>query len=107
MNRLIHILSQVGISCKPYGSFASQLSLPDSDLDVSVDSSVLNFFSMESANNRNQIILVLQFIANILKSYYWINDFQLYDRAKVPLLTFVISFVIKTADASQHFELRP
>jgi DNA polymerase sigma len=46
LNRLTHILSQVGVVCKPYGSFASQLSLPDSDLDLSIDSSVLNFFSL-------------------------------------------------------------
>ena len=47
LHRLIHVFLQAGLVCRPYGSFVSQLSLPDSDLDVSIDSSVLNFFSFE------------------------------------------------------------
>lgn len=96
LNRLVHILGKIGLVCKPYGSFATQVSLPDSDLDISVDSSVLSFFSFQYLTHRNQVILALQYIANTLKMYPWLKDFKLLDRAKVPLLTFVHFCLIRT-----------
>lgn len=83
------MLGKYGLSCKAYGSFANQLSLPDSDLDISVDSTVLGFFSFEYLTSRNQVILALQYICSILKPYPWAGNFTLLDTAKVPLLTFV------------------
>jgi len=50
---------------------------------------VLSFFSLEYLNHRNQVIFALQYIATLLKRFHWIKDFQLLDKAKVPLLTFV------------------
>jgi transposase-like protein len=84
------ILGQYNLVCRPYGSFAVHLSLPDSDLDIQVDSSLLGYFYLDYLSQRKQVIAALDFLQKIFESQDWISETSLFHNARIPLLTFVI-----------------
>jgi DNA polymerase sigma len=64
-------LGGYNLSCKLYGSFACDLTLKDSDLDISIDSSILTFFLSNSQGARDQVVKSLQFLSNIFQNTEW------------------------------------
>ncbi len=75
--------------CRPYGSYAAHLSLPDSDLDVQVDSSLLGYFYLDFLSERDKIVTALDFLKKILEQQSWTSDFNIYSNARIPIITFV------------------
>lgn len=84
---------RLNLVCRAYGSFAVHLSLPDSDLDIQVDSSLLGYFYLDFLSQRKQVIAALDFLKKILESEPWIADLTLLYKARIPLLTFVTLFL--------------
>ena len=69
------MLSQLNLTCRPFGSYAVHLSLPDSDLDIQVDSSLLGYFYLDYLTQRKQVVAALEFLKKVLEPQPWVSGF--------------------------------
>lgn len=95
LNRITFLLAQLNLTCKPFGSYAVRLSLPDSDLDIQVDSSLLGYFYLDYLPQRKQLITSLEFLRKVLEPHQWTSGFELFYNARIPLLTFVHHILLR------------
>jgi hypothetical protein len=51
------------------------LSLPDSDLDIQVDSSLLGYFYLDYLSQRKQVVAALDFLKKVLEPQTWVSGF--------------------------------
>ena len=89
INRVASILEQLHLSFQVYGSYACDLTIPKSDVDICVDPTIVNFFYTSFCSYRDKIIMSLDFLKNAFEKYLWVKNFKLISTATVPVLTFV------------------
>jgi DNA polymerase sigma len=85
-------LNRWGISIKIFGSCATGLALANSDIDLAVDPSILNYFYAVFGSNKEKVSMALCSIMKILENRPWISNIKLITTASVPVLKFVPIF---------------
>lgn len=88
-NRIQYLLSALGISIKIFGSCATGLALANSDIDLAVDPSILNYFYTVFGNGKEKVCMALSWIMKLIEGRSWISNLKLITTATVPILKFV------------------
>ena len=81
-----------------YGSFANGLAVPGSDIDVSVDASIVHYFYGAFCSYREKVIMALTFLKACLEPMGWAGNFNLVTTASVPVLIFEIDLNVVFGD---------
>ena len=89
VNRIGAVLQQLHLSFQVYGSYACGLTIPNSDVDICVDPTIVNFFYASFCSYRDKIIMSLEFLRNAFQKHPWVRKLSLIPAATVPILTFV------------------
>lgn len=88
-NRIQYLLSSWGVSIKIFGSCATGLALANSDIDLAVDPSILNYFYAVFGNNKEKVCMALCSILKMIEGRSWVTNVKLITTATVPILKFV------------------
>jgi hypothetical protein len=94
----MYVFAQHKLSFKVYGSSSCDAALPTSDIDIVVDPSIVDYFFFSYANYKKKIINSLEYLQKVFQKFEWAADFILLPGANIPLLTFVIVFLMQTVN---------
>ena len=89
INRIAAILQELHLSFQVYGSYACGLTIPNSDVDICIDPTIVNFFYASFCSYRDKIVMSLEFLKNAFEKHPWVQKFKFIPTATVPILTFV------------------
>jgi DNA polymerase sigma len=77
------------VSIKIFGSCATGLALANSDIDLAVDLSILNYFYAVFGTTKDKVCMALGNIMKMIENRGWVSNIKLITTASVPILKFV------------------
>jgi DNA polymerase sigma len=82
------------VGIKVFGSCANGIAIKDSDIDIAIDNSIVNYFSY--CKEEDQVVFSLQWLEGILSSFPCMKNVKLIKGASVPIIKL-------TLDTSERF----
>lgn len=83
------------VPIKLFGSCASGITIKNSDIDIAVDNSILNYFIHLPENNR--LKGALEQLEQLLGSQPWVTGLRLIKTAAIPLIKLKVNTSVKFA----------
>lgn len=91
--RIQFILGMWKIPIKLFGSCASGITIKNSDIDIAVDNSILNYFMHLAESNR--LRGALEQLEQLLQQQPWVTGFKLIKTAAIPLIKMKVNTSIE------------
>lgn len=94
--RIRFILECYGIPIKLFGSCANGIAIKNSDIDIAIDNSIVNYFTY--CEDSMKVSFSLEWLAAIFSGFKCIKNIKLIKTASIPIIKL-------TLDTSEPFEI--